>query len=66
MAAIDDLTAVVTQVQTEQAAVDKAVSDLVAAVKAAGNVDPQIEAAVTALQAVVSSQTADAAQDPTP
>ena len=67
LAAIDDLNASVQALVTEQAAVDKAVQDLVAAVQnSAASNDPAIEAAVAQIQAVTAQQTADAAQDPTP
>lgn len=67
MAAIDDLTAKVSEVLAEQAAVDKAVTDLVAAVQASASVnDPAIEAAVAQLETVRTAQVADAATDPAP
>ena len=65
LAAIDDLNTVVQQVVSQQAAVDQAVKDLVAAVQAGPAAqDPAIQAAVAQLQTVSTAQAADVAADP--
>jgi ABC-type transporter Mla subunit MlaD len=66
MAAIDDLNAAVTALQTEATAVETAVSDLVAAVAAAGATTPEIEAAVSNITAVTAGLTTAAGSDPGP
>lgn len=64
LAALDDLNASVAALQTEVAAVVKAVNDLVAAVAAGNSVG--IEAAVAQINAAADSLKTAAASDPTP